>query len=80
MIHVECIGEAYQLYAHVQSHRIQKLLYRFHCIPAIYLLLSLGREVNTESVKKLLDSVGLNMSIELVGFAYTFYMDHRDII
>ena len=52
----------------------------FHCIPAIYLLLSLGMEVNVESVKKLLDSVGLNMSIELVGFAYTFYTDHKDII
>ena len=49
----------------------------FHCIPAIYLLLSLGREVNVESIKKLLDSVGLNMGIELVGFAYTFYMDHK---
>ena len=52
----------------------------FHCIPAIYLLLSLGMEVNVESIKKLLDSVGLDMSIELVGFAYTFYMDHRNVI
>ena len=50
----------------------------FHCIPAIYLLLSLGMEVNVESIKKLVDATGLSMDETLISFAYTFYMDHKD--
>ena len=52
----------------------------FRCIPAIYLLLALGREVHEESIKKIVDAVGLPMDKALIGFAYTFYMDHKDRI
>ncbi len=48
----------------------------YHCVPAIYYLVSLGIEPSLDSVGKLVDSIGMHSEDALIGFILETYSEY----